>query len=506
MSSPNKRDEKRLCFGEGRENNNEKEKKPMISKKSQAYAVIDQKAELLCRVSDDIWEHPETGMLEFQSAEILASALEAEGFTVNRGIAGIETAFTAQYGSGHPIIGLLGEYDALAGMSQSAGALEKCAAVSGGAGHACGHNLIGAGTMAAAVGIKAYLEQNQIPGTVIYYGCPGEESSSCKSFMARDGVFRDVDLALAFHPNSLTYVNAGGTLANCRIYYKFEGRAAHAAVCPEKGRSGLDAVELLNIGVQFLREHVDSSVRMHYAIVDTGGTSPNVVQDHAEVLYVLRAAKDQVLQETIERVDAIAQGAALMTGTTLKRTFVKAIAAMIPNSVVGRQVAVNAQNTPMPEILQTDLDLAASYCQTFPSGEVPIQKLYSYYGKEKLAELQGLEGKVFNDFVLPYPDFEITMMASTDVGDVSAVCPTAIINIATQANGTPEHSWQMTAQGKTPLAHKMMLYAGKVLAGTGIDFLEDLNLVRQAKEEYDRRTGGTGYQPLMPMDLRPIPM
>ena len=478
----------------------------MPSKKSQAYATIDQKANILCAVSDDIWEHPETGMLEFRSAEILASALETEGFTVERGIAGIETAFSAQYGSGRPVIGLLGEYDALAGMSQTAGALEKCAAVPGGAGHACGHNLIGAGTMAAAVGIKAYLEQNHIPGTVVYYGCPGEESSSCKSFMARDGVFRDVDIAFAFHPNSLTYVNAGGTLANCRIYYKFEGRAAHAAVCPERGRSGLDAVELLNIGVQFLREHVEPSVRMHYAIVDAGGISPNVVQDHAEVLYVLRAAKNQVLQETIERVDAIAQGAALMTGTTLKRTFVKAIAALIPNSVVGRQLTSNAQNISLPEITQADLDLAAYYCRTFPAGDAPIQKLYSYYGKDKLAKIQGREDEVFNNFVLPYPDFEVTMMASTDVGDVSASCPTAMINIATQANGTPEHSWQMVAQGKTTLAHKMMLYAGKVLAGTAIDFLEDLDLVHQAKEEFARRTGGIGYQPLMPMDLRPIPM
>lgn len=468
--------------------------------------VIDQKKGFLCKIGDDLWEHPETSMLEKESAAILVMALKEEGFQVEMGVGGIETAFSARYGSGHPVIGLLGEYDALSGLSQQSGKTEKVPVVPGGAGHGCGHNLLGAGTVAAAVGIKAYLEATGTPGTVIYYGCPGEESSSCKAFMARDGVFNELDCALAWHPAAASRVTTGPTLANCRIYYRFSGVSAHSAACPEKGRSALDAVELMNVGVQFLREHVPSDARMSCAITDAGGTAPNVIQDHAEVLYLLRAAENNTLKDMITRVDAIAQGAALMTGTQLERQFVKACAALMPNQVIGRLIQANAEALPFPEITPEELAQAKAFQDTCPAAAPVIDQYLNAYSAERQAELASHRGAVINSFILPFVDMEVLSASSTDVGDVSAVCPTNMIWLTAFASATPEHSWQLVAQGKTSFAHKMMLHAGKILAGTAIDLYADPALVEKAKAEFDRRTGGIPYESLIPEGVQPIPM
>ena len=289
--------------------------------------IIEEKAAALGALADGVWEHPETAFTEFVSAGLLADFLEKEGFAVTRGVADIPTAFSARYGSGRPVIGLLGEFDALSGLSQKAGVAQPCPLEAGGNGHGCGHNLLGVGSLAAALAVKQYLQRTGASGTVIYYGCPGEEGGSGKAFMARSGVFGELDCALSWHPAEVTNVMQSTTLANIQVLYTFEGIAAHAAGCPEKGRSALDAMELMNVGTNFLREHMIDAARIHYAIIDGGGISPNVVQPHASVLYLIRAPRTEQAQELYRRVNLIAQGMAM--ATSLARHMPGEIAAVV---------------------------------------------------------------------------------------------------------------------------------------------------------------------------------
>ena len=240
---------------------------------------------MICAASDAVWDHPETAFQEFKSTEILCELLEKEGFSVERNLAGIQTAFSGRFGHGKPVVGILGEFDALSGLSQESESIEKVPVCEGEPGHGCGHNLLGAGSVAAAIAVKEYLEKNGKEGTVVFFGCPGEEGGSGKGFMARDGVFDELDFAISWHPGDQNEVSVGSSLANYQVFYRFFGTASHAAACPELGRSALDAVELMNTGVQYLREHAIQEARIHYAITNTGGYSPNVVQPFAEVLY-----------------------------------------------------------------------------------------------------------------------------------------------------------------------------------------------------------------------------
>ena len=256
----------------------------MIREKRLAVDAIEAKAGLVTEIADQIWEYAELSLQEEKSADLYCRTLEQEGFRVERGICSIATAFSASYGSGRPVIGILAEYDALSGLSQKAGSLERQELVSGGCGHGCGHNLLGAGAFAAALGVKAYLEETKQPGTVILYGCPGEEGGAAKAFMARDGVWKDLDAALTWHPEDVNEVATGSSNSCIQVQYKFKGVASHAAGAPEKGRSALDAVELMNMGVQFLREHMSDKARIHYAITDAGGCSPQVGPPTARAL------------------------------------------------------------------------------------------------------------------------------------------------------------------------------------------------------------------------------
>lgn len=298
-------------------------------------SIIDRKQLLFKSTSDFIWEHPETAFTEYESAACLLAALREEGFEVEEGLAGIPTAFLGRFGSGRPVIGILGEFDALSGLGQESPATERspdgkpC-------GHGCGHNLLGAASLAAAVAVKAYLESSGKAGTVIYFGCPGEEGGSGKTFMVRDGVFDGVDAAIGWHPDDETGVRTKSSLANCQVLYKFDGTAAHAAIEPYNGRSALDAMELMNVGANFLREHIIPDARLHYAITDAGGLSPNVVQPHAEVLYLIRAPHSSQVSEICSRVDDIARGAALMAGVTSQREFIKACSEVVLNSTLSQ--------------------------------------------------------------------------------------------------------------------------------------------------------------------------
>ena len=273
-------------------------------------------------IADAIWEKPELSLKEFHAAALYCEKLRELGFTVTEKLCGIETAFCGSWGSGKPVIGILGEYDALSGLSQKAGATAPDPVTPGGVGHGCGHNLLGAGSLAAAAAVKAYLEQSGKPGTVIFYGCPGEEGGAGKAYMAREGLWKQLDAALCWHPSDANQTMTGTNNSCIQVLYKFSGIPAHAAGDPFNGRSALDAVELMNVGVQFLREHTTPDCRIHYAITDAGGVSPNVVQAKADVLYMVRANKVKDTVALQKRVDDIAKGAALMTGTTFERVFI----------------------------------------------------------------------------------------------------------------------------------------------------------------------------------------
>ena len=308
----------------------------MTEEKKAALAAIEARKDQICDVADRIWEYAELSLQEVKSAALYCKVLEQEGFHVEKGISGIDTAFSASFGSGRPVIGILAEYDALSGLSQTAGCTEEKPLVEGGSGHGCGHNILGAGAMAAAFGVKAYLEQNKIEGTVILYGCPGEEGGASKAFMARDGVWKDLDAALTWHPEDVNEVATGSSNACIQTQYKFHGIASHASGAPEKGRSALDAVELMNTGVQYLREHMSDKARIHYAITDAGGCSPNVVQAKASVLYMVRSNHVAEAIELQKRVDKIAQGAALMTETTFEKKFIDGLSDTISNFALER--------------------------------------------------------------------------------------------------------------------------------------------------------------------------
>lgn len=471
--------------------------------KLEMYELIESKRAKLCDLSDEIWGYAETAFTEFKSAQALCKALESEGFEVSRGIAGIDTAFSARFGSGKPIIGLLGEFDALSGLSQEANSAVKTAITPGAAGHGCGHNMLGVGSVAAAIGVKEYMTANGLEGTIIYFGCPGEEGGSGKAFMARDGVFDCLDAALTWHPSDLNGVMAGSSLANVQVSYKFKGIAAHAAGCPHLGRSALDAVELMNVGVNFLREHIIPEARVHYAITNTGGYSPNVVQAEAEVLYLIRSPKNAGVQEIYARVDKIAKGAAMMTETELEINFIKACSNLVPNNALEAALHRNMTEAPLSAITAQDARFAAeirasienmsetvdNYLEQMPAGE--LRDRFSQY-----------RGKPLLDFVAPYAPKETPMAGSTDVGDVSWVCPTAQLAAACYAASTPGHSWQLVAQGKGNVAHSGMLYAGKALAGTAIDLMTDPDLLEKAKAEHRSRVGD-GYVCPIPAGVRP---
>ena len=282
------------------------------------------------KVSSFIYHHPETRFEEYQSAEFLASECEKQGFTVERNVGNIETAFVATYGSGKPVIGFLGEYDALSGLGQKPNVFTRDPDGKEN-GHGCGHNLLGTGAFAAACAVKHYLEKHQLEGTVKFFGCPGEEGGSGKTFMVREGVFDGVDIALTWHPATVNAVMSLSSLANYQVYFRFKGTPSHAAHSPHLGRSALDAVELMNVGVNYLREHVIDEARIHYAVTDTGGISPNVVQAEAEVLYLIRAPKITDVESIYQRIVKIAKGAALMTETEVSIRFDKACSNYVPN-------------------------------------------------------------------------------------------------------------------------------------------------------------------------------
>ena len=466
----------------------------MNPNKQTAIAAVDAKSGVVFQVSDAVWEYAELSLQEEKSAACYCQVLEQEGFAVEKGICGIPTAFAASFGSGRPVIGVLAEYDALSGLSQKGGALEREEEVPGGCGHGCGHNLLGAGALAAALGVKAYLEQTKRPGTVVLYGCPGEEGGAAKAFMARENLWRDLDAALTWHPDDANEVVTGSSNSCIQTQYHFTGVAAHAAGDPERGRSALDAVELMNIGVQFLREHMSSRARIHYAITDAGGRSPNVVQPRATVLYMVRSNHVAEAVELQERVDNIARGAALMTGTSFEKKFIDGLADTVPNHTLESVLYRNFQALGVPSHTAEQHAFADALARTYPgSDRVPGIGAENDGGiAEQVKALRQANGHAMNDFLLPLYQGDAFNPGSTDVGDVSWQTPTGQIHAAAWPNGSPGHSWQNVSIGRTDIGRGAALHAGKVLAAAAIDLYEDPELLAAAKAEFERQTA-EGY-------------
>ncbi|NRR04666.1 amidohydrolase [Brevibacillus sp. RS1.1] len=455
--------------------------------------MIEKKRDAFIKVSDQIWAFAETRFEEYQSAELLAQTLEGEGFKVERDVGGIKTAFIGSFGSGNPVVAILGEFDALSGMSQKKGQTKEEPLVAGANGHGCGHNLLGTASLAAAIAVKEYMEENNMKGTVRYYGCPGEEGGSGKAFMARAGLFDDVDFALCWHPMGYNSIMSTDSLANYQIYFKFKGKSAHAAASPHLGRSALDAVELMNVGVNYLREHIIPEARVHYAITNSGGLSPNVVQPKAEVLYLIRAPKVDQVQEIYERVCKIAQGAALMTETEVEIVFDKACSNLVQNKLLEEVMYKNFQELGVPMQDEAELQLAKEMRETLSKQELATSEKQS----------SDMPAPDMVTWLNPYDGAKIPLNGSTDVGDVSWITPTAQCTTACYVNGSTLHSWQWVSLGATSIAHKGMLHAGKVMASTAIDMLKNPKLIEQAKAELKQRLGGQTYVCPIPEGVMP---
>lgn len=449
-----------------------------MGEKQDSLRVIDEKSEELGAISDGIWDHPETGYQEQFAAGILCDFLEKNGFMVEKNLAGVKTAFCGSFGSGDPVIGFLGEFDALPMMSQESEAAEQKPVVCGGAGHGCGHNLLGTGSLAAALAVKRFLERGH-EGTVKYYGCPAEEGGAGKVFMAKAGVFDCLDAALTWHPGDTNQVCSGSNLANYQACFHFKGKASHAAMAPEMGRSALDAVELMNVGVQFLREHIPQECRIHYAITNSGGNAPGTVQAEADVLYLVRAPRLSMVMEVYERVKEIARGAAIMTGTTVQTEFIKATSNLLCSQTLERLMQKNLEEIGSAVYDEADRKLAEAICSTMEE-----------------------RGRI-DDAVLPYSGEGKLSFASSDVGDVSWICPLAQISMTTMPIGAALHSWQVVSVGKSAMAKKGMLQAGKVMAASAIELFENPEIVRAAKEEKRKRTGGMKYASPIPDGVQP---
>ncbi len=462
----------------------------------QIWQIVDGKRAHYTALADRVWDTPELAYGEHHSAAEHLAMLEREGFRVTREVAGIPTAMMAEAGEGGPVIAILGEYDALPGLSQEAGLDEpRPVEGQGGVGHGCGHNLLGSAAMLAASAVKDWLAQSGVPGRVRYYGCPAEEGGAAKGFMVRAGAFADVDIAISWHPASFSGVNEAVSLANTRIDFTFVGRASHAAAAPDLGRSALDAVELMNVGVNYLREHMPDDARVHYAYLDAGGIAPNVVQARAKVRYLIRARDLAGLTALVARVRKVAEGAALMTETTVSAQTVSAVSNLLANTPMEQAMHDNFLRLGPPEFDEADRAYAERIRATLSDAD--IAAAFDRAGVPVRRDL------AMCDFVIPFASHGRGGNGSTDVGDVSWVVPTVQARGATCAVGTPFHSWQLTAQGKSPAAHKGLVHVAKVMAGTALDALQDPGLIERAKADLVERTRDTPYTSPLPADVQP---
>jgi len=452
-----------------------------------AIDYVREKAPLFKELSDRIWESPELGLHEVKSSAVLADALEADGFHVQRGLGGMPTAFTATYGEGKPVIGLLGEFDALPSLSQARGTPQHTPLVPGGPGHGCGHNLLGTAAAAAAMAVKRAIERGEVRGTARFYGCPAEETLVGKVFMVKAGLFSDVDCALTWHPGSTNGVWASSSLAMNSAKFTFHGISSHAAGDPENGRSALDAVELMNVGVNFLREHVPATTRIHYVITD-GGLGPNVVPNRAEVWYYVRAPKRGDVEDIYARVLNIAKGACQMTDTTHDVRLLCGCYDTLANRALGDRMHANMTEIGAPRFTDDERKLARQLQGTV--GETAVAKAIEQMRKHGIDVASRAE---LYEGVAPQWGYGEVGGGSTDVGDVSYVVPTAQVNTVTAPIATPGHSWQNVVAVGSSIGQKGMLFAAQTMATTCCDLMREPELVAKAKAEFKEAMANSPY-------------
>jgi aminobenzoyl-glutamate utilization protein B len=444
-------------------------------------SIESHKTELIA-ISDEIWAKAETAFEEYESSEILSDFAEQNGFMVEKGVAGMPTAFVATYGSGKPVIGILGEFDALPGISQKA-VPTKNPLEAGSPGHGCGHNLFGAGSLGAAIAIKEMIEAGKIKGTVKFFGTPSEEKFFGKIWMVREGLWDDVDVNISWHPNAMTEADVQSTLALVDFKVEFFGQAAHAAMDPWNGKSASDALELYTNGINFYREHVKPSVRMHYHIQDAGQVV-NVVPDYAKLWVRIRDTKRAGMLPVYERVKEMAEGAAIMADVDFKISLISGIYEVLVNRSGG-------------EIMQNNLELL---------GPIVYTKEEIDFGK-KIQESTNKPQVGFDSKINPLKATKETLegAGSTDVGDVSWNVPNINLKITTAPNGTPWHSWAVVACGGMSIGHKGMVYAAKAMAMTMLDLYENPKMVEKISQEYKERKGDEIYKAMIPEGPPPIP-
>ena len=444
---------------------------------------IDTRAEHYGTLAQQIWDFAEVGYQETRSSALLQQELRDAGFRIEAGVAAIPTAFVASWGGSGPVIGILAEFDALPGITQDRAAV-RTPRPDMIAGHACGHHLFGAGSVAAAIAVKQWLEASGTPGTVRLYGTPAEEGGAGKVYMVRAGLFSDVDAVLHWHASDGNSASAASSLANKSAKFRFRGVSAHAAGAPERGRSALDGVEAMNHMVNLMREHVPEDTRIHY-VITSGGSAPNVIPDFAEVFYYVRHPDPKQVQELFERVVKAAEGAALGTGTTVDHEVIHGIYALLPNDTLARVMDRNLREVGGVTYTAEERAFAAKLRESLPADAPPV---------EAAATIATFEMKEAG--------------GSTDVADVSWVVPTAGLRTATWVPGTASHSWQAVAAGGTSIGTKGMIVAAKTLARTAIDLLSAPPTIAEAAAEYRKRVGPDfKYVPLVgnrppPLDYR----
>ena len=455
---------------------------------------VDANKERLIALSERVWGMPEVCYTETRSCAEHEAELVHQGFRVTKGIADIPTSVIGEAGEGGPVIAFMGEYDALPGLSQEAGVASHSPVETGGHGHGCGHNLLGSAALLAAVAMKDWLAEHKLPGRVRYYGCPAEEGGAAKAFMVRAGAFDDADVAISWHPSSWWEVAPPLALANTRADFTFTGRTAHAAAAPHLGRSALDAVELMNVGVNYMREHMPSDARVHYAVLDTGGIAPNVVQAHARVRYSIRARDLRGMLELVQRVKKIAEGAALMTETKMEMRIVSAVSDLLGNTPLEQAMHGVMEELGPPHFDDADRAFAQEIRKTLQPQE--IASIWRTIGMEDT-------GAPLADSLVPMDAKRNPAIGSTDIGDVSWAVPTVQAHAPTVAIGTPFHTWQVVAQGKTPAAHTAMVHVAKAMAATGAAVLLDPALMAAAKADHKKRLGAEGYTSPLPPEVKP---
>lgn len=447
--------------------------------KKEAFTWLETNRKKLSEINDEIGRLSEVAMEEYESAELLASYLETNGFQVTRAVAGMPTAFVAVYGIGDPVIGILAEYDALPGLSQEPVPYKK-PVEEGQSGHGCGHNVFGTASTAAAVAMKQVMEKKGLKGTVKLFGCPAEETVVGKVFMAREGVFDGLSCCIQWHPSSVNDVSLEASNAMNQFQVEWFGQTAHSAGDPWHGRSALDAVELTNVGLNYLREHLKPTARIHYVILDGGG-APNVVPDYARAWYYVRDIDRESVEKDYARVLKIIEAASLMTETTYKIHFISGVHEILPNRAGNEVVYGNLLLVGPPKLTEEE------------------QKFAQKIQKELGIEEKGIKTEI-EPFKLPQRSWGT---GSTDVAEVSWLTPTTSLGIAFKPEGTPGHHWSSVACGLMSIGHKAMLTAAKVMAASGLDFLENPEIIEKMRQEWRNKKKGREYKSPLPPGLKP---